>query len=58
MELPSNPFMLLSIINLKLRDYYANLDELCEDMNINKAQLCEKLKTAGFEYSAEQNKFW
>lgn len=58
MELPTDPFMLLSVINLKLRDFYSNLDELCEDMNIDKNELCEKLGAAGFEYNQDTNKFW
>lgn len=57
MELPKDPFMLLSVINTKLRDFYKNLDNLCEDTNINKEGLCEKLKAAGFEYDEKLNKF-
>lgn len=58
MELPQDPFMLMSVVNLKLRDFYASLDALCEDMNIDKEELCDKLRAAGFEYSEENNKFW
>ena len=29
---PKDPAMLLSFVNLKLRDYYASLEELCEDL--------------------------
>ncbi|MCH5320685.1 MAG: DUF4250 domain-containing protein [Eubacterium sp.] len=58
MQLPEDPFMLMSVINLKLRDFYSNLDELCEDMDIDKKELCSKLSAAGFEYSEENNKFW
>lgn len=58
MEFPNDPVMLMSVINLKLRDFYKNLDELCEDMNLNKKELCSKLAAAGFEYNEEQNKFW
>lgn len=50
--------MLLSFINMKLRDCYKSLDELCEDMNINRDELVNKLQSAGFEYNPEQNKFW
>ena len=57
MELPKDPFILLSVINTKLRDCYSSLDELCDDMNLDKAQLCETLKNAGFEYNQEGNKF-
>ena len=58
MELPKDPMMLFSVINMKLRDCYSSLDELCEDMNVNKDELVNQLKAAGFEYSAEHNKFW
>ncbi|MCC8072810.1 MAG: DUF4250 domain-containing protein [Clostridiales bacterium] len=58
MSLPNDPFMLLSAVNLKLRDYYGSLDELCDDMNVDKEKLCEKLSAAGFEYNSTQNKFW
>lgn len=58
MELPNDPMMLFSVVNMKLRDCYATLDELCEDMNVDKEKLITKLKAAGFEYSKENNKFW
>ena len=57
-NLPQDPMMLFSVINMKLRDYYRSLDELCEDMNIDKEELIQKLATFGFEYSEENNKFW
>ena len=57
MQLPNDPYMLLSMINMKLRDFYPDLDALCEDMNVDKEELCSKL-TAGFEYSKENNKFF
>ena len=57
MNLPNDPFMLLSVINTKLRDFYKNLDNLCEDTNINKEELCARLKAAGFEYDKDLNKF-
>lgn len=50
--------MLMSVINMKLRDVYPSLEALCEDMEINQAELEASLKTAGFEYSRENNKFW
>lgn len=58
MEFPNDPFMLLSVINLKLRDFYSDLDELCDDLNVNKDELCDKLEAAGFSYDKEHNKFW
>ncbi|MBO5176191.1 MAG: DUF4250 domain-containing protein [Lachnospiraceae bacterium] len=57
MTLPNDPVMLYSFINLKLRDYYSDLDALCEDMDINKEQLVEKLASAGFTYDKDHNCF-
>ena len=58
MQLPNYPVMLMSVINLKLRDFYSNLDALCDDMNIDKEELCEKLACAGFKYDEKQNMFF
>ncbi len=58
MTLPEDPMMLFSVINMKLRENYSSLDELCDDMHIRKEELVQKLKNAGFEYSPENNKFW
>ena len=58
MELPNDPMMLFSFINMKLRDCYSSLDALCEDLNVNKAEIISRLKAAGFEYNEQQNKFW
>lgn len=57
-QLPNDSFMLLSFINMKLRDTYRTLDELCDDMDVSKDELVNKLHEAGFEYNPEQNKFW
>lgn len=58
MELPNDPMMLFSFVNTKLRDNYASLDALCDDLHVNKSTLVQKLKAAGFEYNPSQNKFW
>lgn len=57
-NLPKDPMMLLSYINLKLRDYYHTLDALCDDLDVDKDELVKTLREAGFEYSEEQNRFW
>lgn len=58
MELPKDPMMLFSAVNMKLRDQYESLDELCSDMDIERHQLETQLAAVGFEYNREQNKFW
>ena len=49
MELPKDPMMLFSVINMKLRDNYSSLDELCDDLNVEKEDIIDQLKNAGFE---------
>ena len=55
--LPCDPVILLSVVNTKLRDYYKNLDELCDDMGITGTELTEKLIMIDYEYDEEQNQF-
>ena len=38
-NLPKDPMMLMSFINMKLRDEYPSLDELCASLNVDRATL-------------------
>ena len=49
MNLPKDPMMLYSVINMKLRDFYSSLDAMCEDMGVDKMEIISKLKEVGFE---------
>ena len=55
--LPKDPIMLLSVINMKLREFYPTLEALCDDMDINQEELTDALKTVGAEYMPEINQF-
>jgi len=57
MDLPKDPFILLSYINTKLRDEYGSLDALCDDMDLDRAVLEKTLAEAGFEYMQQINQF-
>ena len=57
MALPNDPIMLLSMVNLKLRDFYPTLDALCDDLDEDKTALCAKLAAAGYEYAPARNQF-
>jgi len=57
MNIPNDPAMLLSFVNLKLRDYYSDLSALCDDLGIDKSSLTEKLSSIDYEYDAESNQF-
>lgn len=50
--------MLMSFVNTKLRDEFPSLDELCSTMGIDRRELEQTLARAGYEFSAEHNKFW
>ncbi len=54
---PNDPVMLLSFVNLKLRDYYSNLDALCEDLEIKKEDLLSKLANIDYHYNQDRNQF-
>lgn len=55
--LPKDPVMLLSFINLKLRDYYSTLDQLCEDLDVEKETIVDALAKIDYHYDAEKNQF-
>ena len=53
----NDAFMLLSIVNMKLRDFYPSLDALCDDMNENRAEIEAVLKNIGYIYNEKLNRF-
>ncbi len=56
-NLPKDPNILLSYINTKLRDNYGSLDELCDDLGVDRAELEGALARSGFEYQPSTNRF-
>ena len=48
-------FMLLSVINMKLRDFYSSLNDLCEDNDIDKLLLVSRFESINYEYSENLN---
>ena len=57
MAVPKDPVILLSYINTQLRDYYSDLDSLCDALDIDKQTLIEKLASIHYFYDAEKNSF-
>lgn len=57
MQIPEDPVMLLSFVNLKLRDYYSDIDVMCDDMDVSKAEIEEKLQGIGYTYDRNRNQF-
>lgn len=57
MNLNINPYILLGLINMKLRDYYKNLEDFVEVENIDIDLLISKLDSIGYIYNKETNQF-
>ena len=55
--IPRDPVMLLSFINLKLRDYYSDIEALCEDLALDRAELERKLAVIDYHYDGEKKQF-
>lgn len=55
--IPNDPVMLLSFVNLKLRDYYKDLESMCDDLDVSQAEVEEKLANIDYHYDAEKNQF-
>ncbi len=56
-NLPNDPLLCMSVVNTKLRDHYKNLDALCEDLNVDKEKLVEKMRFIDYEYDENRNQF-
>ena len=55
--LPRDPAMLLSFINMKLRNNYPSLAALCDDLDAVEEEICKALASIGYAYSKEKNAF-
>lgn len=53
--LPNDPNMLLSLVNLKLRDNYSSLEDMIDDMDLDPVELQEKLDKSGIIYDPATN---
>ena len=56
-NIPKDPNLLFSYLNLKLRDEYDSIDELCSSLDISSEEILDKLASVGYEYNAEINQF-
>lgn len=55
MNLNIDKDILFSVINMKLRDFYSDLDDLILSENIDKDILLEKFEEYGFIYNRDIN---
>ncbi|MDE6001233.1 MAG: DUF4250 domain-containing protein [Clostridia bacterium] len=57
MNLPADDYILLSLVNTKLRDEYPSLQSLCDGEEIDGEELCARLASAGYVYDGGRNAF-
>ncbi len=55
--LPQDPVMLLSAVNVKLRDFYESLEVMCEDLEEDQEQIVSRLSRINYHYDREKNQF-
>ncbi|QGZ73137.1 DUF4250 domain-containing protein [Aeromonas hydrophila] len=49
--------MLLSLVNMQLRDRFDDLDDLCKTQDLDKAALVARLASGDFHYQEDQKQF-
>ena len=58
--IPKDPVILLSFMNMKLRDSYASLAALFDDLDVSEdeqKEIIDKLSSIGYTYNEEKNQF-
>ncbi len=56
-NIPNDPFLLLSFLNTKLRDFYPSLGHLCDDLALNEQEVLQKMQEIGYSYDDKRNQF-
>lgn len=55
---PQDPMILLSFLNMKLRDEYDSLTELCESLGLDREDILRRMDAIGMTYLEEENRFF
>jgi len=57
MNLPLDPEMLLSVVNMNLRDRYSSLTDFCKSNNVDEEDIKKRLAAIDYYYVEEKNQF-
>ncbi len=52
-----DPFVVLSMANMKLRNFYVSLESMCDDLGIKQELLIKKMHDIGYRYDDRHNAF-
>ena len=56
-NLPKDPVMLLSAVNMLLRDTFSSVEELARANDMETKDITDKLASIGYKYDESQNQF-
>ena len=56
-NIPKDPNMLYSYINMMLRDECKSLKEICSALDVPQEEILDKLADAGYQYDITLNQF-
>ena len=56
-NLPTDPMILLSYVNTKLRDDYKDLEAMCNDLELDSYEIENKLASIDYHYNKALNRF-
>ena len=57
MNLPLDPVMLLSVVNMNLRDRFSSLTDFCKTNDVDEEDIKRRLATIDYYYEEEKNQF-
>ncbi len=55
--MPKDPVMLMSFINMKMRDEYRTLEDFCMSYSLDKTRLIAEMENAGFSWLPSVRQF-
>ena len=55
--LPKDPYILLSFVNARIRDQYADLEDLCASLDVDETSLRETLAGLDYHYDSVYHQF-
>ncbi|MDE6479320.1 MAG: DUF4250 domain-containing protein [Muribaculaceae bacterium] len=55
--MPKDPVMLMSFINMKLRDEYRTLEDFCVAYCLDEAKLKSQMEASGFQWMPDIRQF-
>lgn len=55
--IPKDPVILLSFVNMKLRDEYSDLEDLCAALDLDREELVKTLEALDYHYDSKYHQF-